>query len=119
MVKLQVNGVDNQVEPGQRLVLAIEGTGVNIGHRCGGNAKCTTCWVTITEGEPDTMTMAEHEILSAKELSGQVRLSCQIICDQDMSVEPGCLLENEESWTDTGPNPKKNMTPAPEWITRP
>lgn len=118
MVKLIVNGVDNQVESGQRLVLAIKGTGVNIGHRCGGNAKCTTCWVTITEGETDTMTMAEHETLSTKGLVGKVRLSCQIICDQDMSVVPGCLLEDEESWADTGPNPEKSMTPKPEWINR-
>ena len=119
MPKLTVNGVENEVESGQRLVLAIEGTGVNIGHRCGGNAKCTTCRVTISEGEPDTMTEAEHAVLSEKGLVGEVRLSCQIICDQDMSVEPGFLLENEEEWTDTGPPPETTITPDPVWIAKP
>ncbi len=119
MPKLTVSGVENQVESGQRLVLAIEGTGVDIGHRCGGNAKCTTCRVTISEGEPDTMTEAEHAVLSEKGLVGQVRLSCQIICDHDMSVEPGFLLENEEEWTDTGPAPETNITPDPVWIEKP
>lgn len=119
MPKLTVSGVENQVESGQRLVLAIEGTGVDIGHRCGGNAKCTTCRVTISEGEPDTMTEAEHAVLSEKGLVGQVRLSCQIICDHDMSVEPGFLLENEEEWTDTGPPPETSITPDPVWIAKP
>ena len=119
MPKLTVNGVENEVESGQRLVLAIEGTGVNIGHRCGGNAKCTTCRVTISDGEPDTMTQAEHEVLSEKGLLGETRLSCQIICDHDMSVEPGFLLENEAEWTDTGPTPETNITPEPVWIDKP
>ena len=74
MPKLTVNGVENQVESGQRLVLAIEGTGVNIGHRCGGNAKCTTCRVSFTEGEPGTMTEAERDVLTEKGTLGEVRL---------------------------------------------
>ncbi len=119
MVKLTVSGVEHEVESGQRLVLAIEGTGVDIGHRCGGNAKCTTCRVTISDGEPDTMTEAEHAVLSEKGLVGEVRLSCQIICDHDMSVEPGFLLENEEEWTDTGPPPETTITPDPVWIAKP
>ena len=119
MIKLTVNGVENEVESGQRLVLAIEGTGVNIGHRCGGNAKCTTCRVRISDGEPDQMTAAEFEVLSEKGLFGETRLSCQIICDHDMSVEPGFLLENEPEWTDTGPAPETGITPDPEWIAKP
>lgn len=119
MPKLTVNGVENEVDAGQRLVLAIEGTGVNIGHRCGGNAKCTTCRVAISEGEPDTMTVAEREVLSEKGLLGEARLSCQIICDHDMSVEPGFLLENEEEWTDAGPTPETGITPDPVWIDKP
>lgn len=118
MPKLTVNGVENQVESGQRLVLAIEGTGVNIGHRCGGNAKCTTCRVNFVSGEPDTMTEAERDVLTEKGALGEVRLSCQIICDHDMSVEPGFLLENEEEWDDTGPTPETSITPDPVWIAK-
>jgi ferredoxin len=50
MPKLTVNGVTTDVEQGTRLVLAIEDAGVNIGHRCGGIAKCTTCRVNFTSG---------------------------------------------------------------------
>ncbi len=32
-------------EPGRRLVLALEEGGIDILHRCGGNARCTTCRV--------------------------------------------------------------------------
>ena len=31
-----------EVEEGTRLIHAIKNTGVEIGHRCGGQAKCTT-----------------------------------------------------------------------------
>ncbi len=118
MPKLTVNGVEHEVEPGRRLVLAIEETGTNIGHRCGGNAKCTTCRVTFLSGEPDTMTEAERDVLTEKELLGAVRLSCQISCDRDMSVEPGIVLENEPAWTDTGPPPETAITPDPVWVAR-
>ena len=39
-------------EPGRKLVLAIEDAGIDILHRCGGNAKCTTCRVEIIAGDP-------------------------------------------------------------------
>ena len=45
MPKLTVNNQTIDVEQGKRLVLAIEATGLNIGHRCGGHARCTTCRV--------------------------------------------------------------------------
>jgi len=78
MPKLTINGKTHEVENGKRLVLAIEGQGVRIGHRCGGNARCTTCRVKFESGEPQAMTKAEKERLEAAGLSGEVRLSCQI-----------------------------------------
>ena len=39
MPKLTIQGKTFEVEAGTRLVLAIEQTGVDIGHRCGGNAR--------------------------------------------------------------------------------
>src|SRR5579875_2960638 len=41
-----------EVEPGKKLVLAIEDAGIDILHRCGGNAKCTTCRVQVVHGDP-------------------------------------------------------------------
>ena len=40
-----------EVEPGKKLVLAIEDAGIDIMHKCGGNARCTTCRVEILGGE--------------------------------------------------------------------
>ena len=37
---------------GKKLVLAIEDAGIDILHRCGGNARCTTCRVQFVSGEP-------------------------------------------------------------------
>ena len=47
------------VEEGKRLVLAIEeDAGVDILHRCGSYARCTTCRIEYLEGEPEKMTKA-------------------------------------------------------------
>lgn len=105
------------VEKGKRLVLAIEECGVDIGHRCGGYAKCTTCRVEFKEGEPDTMTAAEHERLTDRGLLGDVRLSCQIVADRDMHVEPKMTLANQD-WSDTGPEPEETVTPEAVWYPK-
>src|SRR5215208_5391889 len=101
------------VPENQRLVLAIESQGVKIGHRCGGNARCTTCRVEVLDGEPDTMTKAEYEILHTREVYGQVRLSCQLVADRDMRVRPLMTQENQ-NWPDTGPTPEPTVQPDPQ-----
>lgn len=110
MPKLTVNDKTAEVEQGKRLVLAIEELGVHIGHRCGGNSRCTTCRVEFIAGEPDTMTAAEHAKLVERDLLGKFRLSCQIVCDHDMSVKPTMTLESE-GWTDTGGAPEPTVMP--------
>src|SRR5437762_14272258 len=87
MAKLTVDGVGEfEVAAGKRLVLALEDeAGIDQLHACGGNARCTTCRVEFIAGEPPTMTEAEKNVLAARGLTG-IRLSCQILCDHDMSV---------------------------------
>jgi ferredoxin len=87
MPKLTVEGVGTfEIPENKRLVLALtDEAGVDQLHACGGNARCTTCRVEFVEGEPESMTAAEKSVLAAKGLSG-VRLSCQILCDHDMTV---------------------------------
>ena len=41
-----------EAEDGKKLVLAIEDNGIDILHRCGGNARCTTCRVEVLDGDP-------------------------------------------------------------------
>jgi ferredoxin len=88
MPKLTVDGVGSfEVPSGKRLVLALtDEAGVDQLHACGGNARCTTCRVEFVEGEPATKTPAEEALLAARGLTG-IRLSCQIVCDHDMSVK--------------------------------
>src|SRR5258708_40080080 len=87
MPKLTVEGVGTfDVPAGKRLVLALEDEAkIDQLHACGGNARCTTCRVEFIAGEPATRTDAERNVLTARGLTG-VRLSCQILCDHDMTV---------------------------------
>ena len=118
MPKLTVEGFGTvDVEDGKRLVLALEEDAkVDQLHACGGNARCTTCRVEFIEGEPTTMTVAEKNVLAAKGVTG-VRLSCQILCDHDMSVRAISRLEGSGR-PDPGPTPLPTIQPPPEWIDK-
>jgi len=115
MPKLTVDGKTIEVAEGKRLVLAVEESGVNIGHRCGGKARCTTCRVKFLKGEPEHMTRAEYQKLTERGLFGKFRLSCQIVCDHDMELQPQMTLESE-GWSDTGPAPEPSVMPEGAWF---
>jgi ferredoxin len=118
MPKLSVEGFPTvEVEHGKRLVRAIEqDAAVDVLHACGGNARCTTCRVEFIAGEPDTMTVAERNVLTARGVTG-VRLSCQILCDHDMTVRAISRLTGSGR-PDPGPPPAAEITPPPEWIPK-
>jgi len=119
MPNLTVEGFATvEVPEGKRLVLAIQDqAGVDILHACGGNARCTTCRVEFIHGEPAAHTAAEVERLAARGLTG-VRLSCQILCDHDMTVRAISRLEGSGR-PDPGPTPLPDVQPAPpEFIPR-
>jgi ferredoxin len=117
MPKITVDGKTQEFDKNKRLVLAIQEMGIEIGHRCGGKARCTTCRVTFVSGEPERMTKAEYDKLSEKGLLGQYRLSCQLTCTQDMEVRPA-MTKTSEGWPDTGPAPAPDIEPSPEWHQR-
>jgi ferredoxin len=76
-----------EVEPGKKLVLAIEDAGIDILHRCGGNARCTTCRVQMIHGDPGPMEDLERERLALEAALGpDIRLSCQIRVESDLTV---------------------------------
>jgi len=116
MPRLTVEGYGTfEVPEEKRLVLAIEHDAhVDILHACGGNARCTTCRVEFIEGEPSRMTAAEQQVLAAKEVSG-VRLSCQILCDHNMTVRAISRLEGSGR-PDPGRTPEPTITPPPVWL---
>ena len=116
MPTLTVDGYGTfDVPDSKRLVLAIkEDAKVDILHACGGNARCTTCRVEFIKGEPSKRTAAEKSVLEAKGLTG-VRLSCQLLCDQDMTVRAISRLEGSGR-PDPGGTPAESITPTPEWL---
>ena len=103
-----------QAHEGERLVLALERGGTGILHRCGGVARCTTCRIQFTAGEPETMTRAEQDRLTEKELLGQARLSCQMLCQHDMTLT---VLQTEvSSGLEAGKTPAAQIEPEPAWV---
>jgi ferredoxin len=92
---------------GQRLVLAIMDAGVDILHRCGGNARCTTCRVLVLAGDPGPMTDAERERLATlDDRPANMRLSCQVRTCHDMSVKVLRRLSENPEMGDAGPQPE-------------
>lgn len=90
---------------GKKLVLAIEDAGIDILHRCGGNARCTTCRVEVLGGDPGAMGEAESTRLAREaDLPENVRLSCQIRCESDLTVRVINHLHLTDL-TDPGPRP--------------
>ena len=62
------------------------------------------------------MTAAEQAKLAERGLAG-VRLSCQILCDRDMTVRAISRLEGSGR-PDPGSRPEPNIRPEPEWVNR-
>ena len=92
---------------GRKLVLAIEDNGVDILHRCGGKAKCTTCRVEVLEGDAGEMGEAERNRLAAETgLAENVRLSCQVHVRGDMHVR--VLNQSSVRGLDPGPRPSED-----------
>ena len=118
MPKLTVEGYGTfDVPAGKRLVLALQDeAGVDQLHACGGNCRCTTCRVEFVAGEPEKMTVAEKEKLAERGLDN-VRLSCQIQVDQDMSVRAISRLEGSGR-PDPGSRPEPDIHPDPEWTVK-
>ena len=120
MPKLTVEGVgDFEVAAGKRLVKAlVEDAGTDQLHACGGNSKCTTCRVKFVSGEPEKITEAEKETLRVREVTeAGVRLSCQIACDADMTVEVISRLEGSGR-ADAGSPVTDEISPEPVWTTK-
>src|ERR1041384_7130406 len=79
--------IETEAPAGKKLVLVIEDAGVDILHRCGGNARCTTCRVELLEGDAGEMGELERNRLAVEaELAPNIRLSCQIRVNSDLKV---------------------------------
>ncbi len=122
MSKLTVESVGTfEIPTGKRLVLALtDEAGIDQLHACGGMARCTTCRVQFVSGEPENMTEAERRAIEQKGLAAQpgLRLSCQILCDRDMTVRAISRLAGSGR-RDAGTQPAVALQPEPViWVNR-
>jgi ferredoxin len=110
MPKLTVENTGTfDIPNGKRLVLALEDEAqIDQLHSCGGKGRCTTCRVEFISGEPETMTDAERATLAAKNLTG-IRLSCQILCTQEMQIRATSRLLGSGK-KDCGPRPSDDIS---------
>ncbi len=93
-----------ECENGKKLVLGLEDNGVDILHRCGGNARCTTCRVEVMSGDPGPVTEPEQVILSTKEdINERTRLSCQIRVNDNLHIK--VMRQVSVDGIDAGPRP--------------
>ena len=89
---------------GKKLVLVLEDAGIDILHRCGGNARCTTCRVEVLEGDAGEMGELERNRLAVEaELAPNIRLSCQIRVKNDLKVR--VVNQSSVRGLDPGPRP--------------
>jgi ferredoxin len=104
---VHVNGEERfEAQVGRRLVLAIEDAGIDILHRCGGNARCTTCRVEVLAGDAGAMTEAEAARLeTVSERLETTRLSCQIQVRDALTVRVRNRLHDHPELGDSGPRP--------------
>ncbi len=93
-----------EAEQGRKLVLAIEDNGIDILHRCGGNARCTTCRVEVLAGDPGEIGEAERNRLAMETgLAENIRLSCQVRVIDDLKVR--VINQSSERGIPPGPRP--------------
>lgn len=92
-----------EAQNGRKLVLCLEDNGIDILHRCGGKARCTTCRVEILSGEAEPMGEAEKLVLSTRpDVNERTRLSCQIRVIGDLHVK----VINQASIIGVDPGPR-------------
>ena len=95
-----------EAEEGTKLVLGLEDNGIDILHRCGGNAKCTTCRVEVLGGDPGEIGDAERAILATKsDLNDHTRLSCQVLIIDDLHIQ--VVRQASVEGIDAGPRPSE------------
>ena len=102
-----------EAQPGRRLVLEIEDAGgIDILHRCGGFARCTTCRIEVLDGDPGEMNERERKRLAREDaLAPNVRLSCQILCENDLMIRVINRL-SETDLSDAGPRVLEDIDAA-------
>lgn len=93
-----------EVATGTKLVLAVEDAGIDIMHRCGGNARCTTCRIQLISGDAGPLEDLERLRLEREgSLGPDIRLACQVRVTSDLTIN--VLSRAGASGVTPGPRP--------------
>src|SRR5271165_6951480 len=88
---IRPSGKSTDVAPGTPLLAAILAAGVDLTHKCGGDAQCGTCHLFVETGRKSLSKTQrkEHERLDATiGIGTKSRLACQALMGQeDVTVE--------------------------------
>jgi len=98
LVRITVNGerfLDANL--GEKLLGALEHGGVHLPTSCGGAGSCGLCRLTVT-GAGDVLPI-ERTTLSEKDISNNVRLACQVVVRDDMTVTVAADFLDAQTWT--------------------
>lgn len=107
MAKIDIEGFGTIEAPaGKKLVLAVEDGGCDILHRCGGQARCTTCRVEVLEGDVPPVSEAEIEAFEDTDYLGTYRLSCQLRVEGDLKIR--VAKRSSELGISPGPRPEED-----------
>lgn len=80
-------GARIHVPEGETLLERLLGEGIDVGHDCGGKLACSTCRVTLAEGEVAAPGEDELDILDRAGAGPSDRLACQVIGPADLEVQ--------------------------------
>jgi ferredoxin len=110
------------VESGTKLLKALIEHKTDVVHMCGGNAKCTTCRVTIHKGVPTKKTQKQQDRFEKRIKAGATQydhpgvfLSCQVVVENDMKVSVSETF-NSVIHDSHGKDTEDKITPDPVWI---
>ncbi|MDY6793160.1 MAG: ASKHA domain-containing protein [Thermodesulfobacteriota bacterium] len=93
--------INIEIEKGMNLYQAIEKAGIKIETPCGGKGVCGKCRVWVQNS--DKVPFTPHKDITKEEAAQGLRLACQLVPEQDISVKLG---ENFSYQQDTAPKGK-------------
>ncbi|MFA6816699.1 MAG: 2Fe-2S iron-sulfur cluster-binding protein [Lentisphaeria bacterium] len=98
--KIIVNHLKNVYigKSGESLFAALTRNGVFIPTACGGRGKCGFCKVSVLSGIHQDFTDSEKKLLKPDELASGIRLSCQVLPEDEQTIE----IEVPESYFSVG-----------------
>lgn len=97
-VKFLPQEIELDIEPGQSVMELAHKNGIYIKSICGGLPSCSECRVRLVEGEENVFPPGSKELnlIGTGHFIDQRRLSCQIRCFGDVTVELSEQIEKEK-----------------------